>query len=171
MNDSLITKLKQFLYSEDKYYLINRKLSSIVCRIKYGSAFGHFERGSTIRKPLYILGKHHIFIGDKVSILYHSRIEAITYYNGQSYLPQIIIGDNTSIGQCFHLCACKEVKIGKNVTFSANIYIADVVHSYKQIGIPVLKQKLLINPTRIGDNSFIGYGASIFPGVTLENSV
>ena len=97
----------------------------------------------------------------------HARIEAISNYNGISYEPKIEIGERTSFGQNLHMICCKELTIGKDVTFSANIYISDVAHEYKHIGENVLMQPLIVKPTHIGDNCFIGYGACIHPGVTL----
>ena len=97
----------------------------------------------------------------------NARIEAITNYNGFSYKPYLEIGERTSFGQNLHMICCKELIIGKNVTFSANIYIADVAHEYKNIGENILMQPLIVKPTYIGDNCFIGYGAVIHPGVKL----
>lgn len=97
----------------------------------------------------------------------NARIEAITYYNGIKYNPHLEIGERTSFGQNLHMICCKELTIGNDVTFSANIYIADVAHEYKNIGENVLGQPLIVKPTHIGDNCFIGYGAVIHPGVTL----
>ncbi len=97
----------------------------------------------------------------------NARIEAISNYNGVPYEPKIEIGERTSFGQNLHMICCKELTIGKDVTFSANIYIADVAHEYRNIGVNVLEQPLIVKPTHIGDNCFIGYGACIHPGVSL----
>lgn len=97
----------------------------------------------------------------------NARIEAISNYNGVKYEPKIEIGERTSFGQNLHMICCKELTIGHDVTFSANIYIADVAHDYRVIDENVLTQPLIVKPTHIGDYCFIGYGACIHPGVTL----
>lgn len=160
-------KFKSFLKREDKCILIKNQFRFLTSRLKYGHSFGRLGKGCNIHKPLYIMGKKHIFFGGGVTILPNARIEAITSYNGQTYSPKITVGDRTSFGQNLHLCSCQEVTIGNDVTFSANIYIADVAHDYRKIGVPILQQELLVKPTRIGDHCFIGYGACIHPGVTL----
>ena len=97
----------------------------------------------------------------------NARIEAISNYNGVAYEPNIEIGERTTFGQNLHMICCKELTIGRDVTFSANIYISDVAHEYRNIGVNVLMQPLLVKPTHVGDNCFIGYGACILPGVNL----
>lgn len=87
----------------------------------------------------------------------NARIEAISYYNGTKYEPKIEIGERTSFGQNLHMTCCKELTIGHDVKFSANIYITDVAQEDEN----VLTQPLIEKPTHIGDYCFIGYGAPV----------
>ena len=59
----LSDKIKYFVHSEDKWFILKNKMISVICRIKYRRSFGNFGQGSSIQKPLYILGKKHIFVG------------------------------------------------------------------------------------------------------------
>ncbi len=160
-------KIHTFITSENKLQIIRQKMSVTFFEIKNKRSFGELGRNCMISKPLIISGKRHIFLRDGVNILPNARIEAISYYNGVSYEPKIEIGERTSFGQNLHMICCKELTIGKDVTFSANVYISDVAHEYRNIGENVLMQPVLVKPTHIGDNCFIGYGACIHPGVTL----
>ena len=80
---------------------------------------------------------------------------------------RVVIDDNVSIGQCFHLIAKEMVVIGRNTTISANVFISDVEHEYRQLGVHIMDQELLVSRTTIGQNSFIGYGAVIRAGTIL----
>ena len=62
------------------------------------------------------------------------------------------------------ICA-GNLEIGNSVIISGDVYISDVLHNYKDGSI--MKQDLVVERTRIGDNCFIGYGAVILPGVIL----
>jgi acetyltransferase-like isoleucine patch superfamily enzyme len=116
---------------------------------------------SYVAKPLFILGGKRIEIGNKVRIFPHSRMEI--HDNGR-----IIIENNISIGQNFHLISSSEIlQIGKDTTISGNVFITNVDHDYLEIGIHILDQKHIVKTTRIGENCFIGYGAVIQAGTIL----
>ena len=124
--------------------------------------YGSIGKHSYIGKPVYIQNPKKIFIGDKVRIYPGMRAELVE--NSAS----IKIGDNTSIGQNFHIVSYNnELLIGKNTTISANVFISDVDHTYSETGVHVLDQKLRYRSTEIGENCFIGYGAVILPGTKL----
>ena len=116
-----------------------------------------------------ILGKKHIFIGNNVIILHHSRIEAITKYGQQELHPYLSIGDSTNIGQNCHIIATDSLEIGKDCTFSSFVYISDCNHRYIP-GLKISESGLDIRKTKIGNGVFIGIGARIMPGVTLGDN-
>lgn len=116
---------------------------------------------SYIGRPLFILGGNRIKICNKVRIFPGCRLE--THNNGE-----IIIENNISIGQNFHLISsANTLTIGKNTTISGNVFITNVDHSFTEIGVHILDQKLIEKPTCIGQNCFIGYGAVIQAGTIL----
>ena len=131
--------------------------------------WGCFEKKKKIIKPMRILGKRYIHIGNHVHILNGARIEAVYEYQNQKLSPKLVIGDGTSIGQCCHIIAANELTIGNNCMFSAFIYISDCNHTYIP-GANVNETALEVKKTRIGDGCFIGIGARIMPGVTLGNN-
>ncbi|WP_332020169.1 acyltransferase, partial [Kaistella sp.] len=49
----------------------------------------------------------------------------------------------------------------------ANVFITNIDHDYTEIGAHVVKQKILVKETKIGDNCFIGMGAAIMAGTIL----
>lgn len=116
---------------------------------------------SYIAAPLYVKGGKNISIGEKVRIFPGLRIE--TYHGGK-----IIIGSDVSIGQNFHITSSDiKLEIGAHSTILGNVFITNIDHDYRTIGIHILKQKFIIRETRIGENCFIGYGAAIQAGTIL----
>jgi acetyltransferase-like isoleucine patch superfamily enzyme len=111
--------------------------------------------------PLFIHNGNNIRIGNRVTIFSGCRIET---HNGGS----IVIEDNTSIGQNFHITSGEqELCIGKNTTIAPNVFITNIDHDYKEIDKHILDQKYIIEKTSIGENCFIGYSAAIQAGSIL----
>ena len=117
-------------------------------------------RLSYIGKPIWMKRKKNIEIGQRVRIYPGARFE--TVHDGQ-----IIIENDVSIGQNFHCTSEGTLKIGKSTTISGNVFITNIDHDYTEIGKHILEQKHIVKETTIGENCFIGYGASIQAGTTL----
>lgn len=116
---------------------------------------------SYIGKPVFLQGVKRICIGKKVRIFPGIRMEAIE--NGY-----ITIEDNVYIGQNCHITSKgSNLLIGKGTAIMANVFITNINHKYKEIGIPLLEQGDENLNTIIGKNSFIGQGAAIQAGVKL----
>lgn len=116
---------------------------------------------SYMGKPILIMGKKNIEIGNKVRILPNIRMEV--YGHGL-----IKIEDNCSIAQNVHITSKDDVLIiGKNTTILANSFITNIDHEYREIGKHIMEQPYLIKHTEIGENCFIGMGAAIQAGTVL----
>jgi len=116
---------------------------------------------SYIAIPLFICGGKNVEISHKVRIFPHSRIE--THFAGT-----IKIGEDTSIGQNFHITSASQLlEIGAHTTISGNVFITNIDHDYKELGKHILKQQYIVKKTRIGEYCFIGYGAAIQAGTIL----
>lgn len=123
----------------------------------------------SIRFPTYIgpatftKGLRNVVIGKKVRIFPRIRIE--TYGQGG-----IIIGDDVSIGQNFHIISGEispPLTIGAHTTISGNVLITNIDHEYRELDKHIMEQQFLIRHTSIGENCFIGYGAAIQAGTIL----
>ncbi|MCT4420657.1 acyltransferase [Leuconostoc falkenbergense] len=124
--------------------------------------FGYLGKRSYLGRPLYISSTKRLFIGDSVRIYPGMRAELV----GES--ARISFDGDISIGQNLHIVSYNDnLKVGRGVTISGNVFISNVDHEYSEIGVPVLKQSLISRETIIGDNCFIGYGAMILPGTKL----
>lgn len=129
--------------------------------------YGKRGKGSKIIKPMRILGKSHIFIGNNVLVLNLARLEAVNGTWGEKkYEGKLVIGDGTSIEQNCHIVAAGELVIGCNCVLSSNVYISDCNHKYA-VDKPIMEQDLEVRKTTIGNGTFIGVGAKIMPGVNI----
>ena len=126
----------------------------------YKPFFGKYGMPSYMGKPIFISGCKNIAIGKRVRIFPSVRMEAI----GEG---KIEIHDDVAIGQNFHCTSAGRLIIGKKTTISGNVFITNIDHDYRMIDQHILEQPMLIRETRIGENCFIGYGASIQAGTIL----
>ncbi|MFW0714228.1 acyltransferase [Pedobacter sp. N23S346] len=110
---------------------------------------------------IYVYGGWRVTIRNRVRIFPGLRIE--THYGGS-----ILIDNNVSIQQNFHITSAKELlKIGKNTTILGNVFVTNIDHNYRELSKHILDQEYLVKKTDIGENCFIGYGASIQAGTIL----
>lgn len=129
-----------------------------ICRFMYGTVGRH----SYVGKIVFIQRRKNLYIGDNVRIYPGLRAE-MTHDDAT-----VIIRDNVSIGQNFHVVSYKGAMIiERNTTISGNVFISNVDHDYHEIGKHILDQDMIYKETRIGENCFIGYGAVIMPGTKI----
>ena len=139
------------------------KIFWILRGLIYKPFFGKFAFPSYIGKPIFIGNFKRIFIGKRVRIFPGARIEVIDKNSS------IVFEDNISIGQNLHIISGggQELKIGRDTTFSANVFVTNIDHQYDEINKHILEQPLASAKTQIGENCFIGYGAVIQAGTIL----
>ena len=128
-----------------------------------------------LRKPLFkkvgaysymgpavaLLGTKGISIGNRVRIYPGARME--THDSGE-----IVIGDDCSIAQNFHVTSGKnKLVIGNRTTILGNVFITNIDHEYQNVNKHVMEQPMIYKETIIGENCFIGFGAAIQAGTVL----
>ena len=105
-------------------------------------------------------------VGDKCSLHYGGTF-ITTKLEGVD-LVGINIGDNTYIGRFFNLHTASEISLGKNVVLSDYVYISTISHGITPSEVGIMEQpwedKGMV---RVGDNSFIGFGAVVLPSVSI----
>ena len=100
---------------------------------------------------------------NKFEIGNYSTIEDFcTINNG---VGDVIIGSNTRIG--IGNVIIGPVIIGNSVIFAQNIVLSGLNHSYKDIGLPIVDQKVSTAQIIIEDESWIGANAVITAGITI----
>lgn len=138
-----------------------RKLLWALRAVIYKPFFGKIGSMSYIGKPVSLIGTKNVYIGNRVRIYPNVRMEA---HNA----GKIIIEDNCSIAQNFHITAeQEELIIEKNTTILGNVFITNIDHDYSDIKKHIMDQEWKVRTTRIGEGSFIGFGAAIQAGTIL----
>ncbi len=116
---------------------------------------------SYLGPEISLFGTKQITIGNRVRIYPGSRME--THDGGE-----IIIEDDCSIGQNFHITSGKNrLVIGAKSTILGNVFITNIDHEYRNVDQHILEQPMIYKETVVGENCFIGYGASIQAGSKL----
>lgn len=144
--------------------------------IKIRAKFKTFGAENNIQFPYSINHPELISIGNNFYASNHLRLDAITSFGNQTFLPSIIIGNNVSIESNCHIGAINKIIIEDNVMIASNIYISDHSHgntSKEDIQLsPALRELISKGEVRICKNVWIGDSVCILPGVCIgENSI
>lgn len=139
-------------------------------------SFKSFGANSVLPEEHWIKNPKYISIGKNFSSLYHLRLEAWDRFMGETFTPEITIGDDVILNSDVHIGAINKIIIGNNVLMASRIYISD--HSHGDItvndleNIPAERPLYSKGPVIIEDNVWIGEGVCILPGVTIgENCI
>jgi len=140
------------------------------------SLFASIGEASIMAKGRSILNHQYIHIGNNFSTLERFRIEAIDKFNGQVFMPKIIIGNNVTFNTDVHIGCIDQIEIGDNVLGASRIFITDHSHGATDtasLALPPNKRLLVSKgPVIIKKNVWIGEGVVILSGVTIgENCI
>ncbi|EOB1207374.1 acyltransferase [Photobacterium damselae] len=139
----------------------------VISQIKYKILMRKFGIKSRIINPMLITNYKNIEIGDDVFIRDGLRLEVV---NPENSGVVISIGNNVNIEQNVHIVAHNRIVIGNNVSITGGCSIVDIEHPYDDIysetkigsRISEIEKNVII-----GDDSFIGFGTHINPGVSI----
>jgi acetyltransferase-like isoleucine patch superfamily enzyme len=121
-----------------------------------------------INRPRRIDGPRSIEIGNNTNIGKNGWLSAIETYRNDKFSPLLKIGDDVYIGGYVCITCISKIIIDDRCVLSEHVYISDSSHGLDPKAGPIMKQKLLHKgDVYIGTDTFIGYRASIMPGVTL----
>lgn len=125
----------------------------------------------SINFPIELRGTKNIRFGNNVRLGKYGSLKAWTKYRSQSFDPKIIIGDDVSIGNFFHISSINEIEIKKGTLIGFNLTIIDNFHgdnSVKEFDISPAKRRLYSKGiVKIGKNVWIGDKVTIMPGVSI----
>ena len=127
-----------------------------------------------VKFPIFVKGPQYIYIGDNFSCGYRTQIEAWDCHGESRFQPKIEIGNDVTIGHNCHIGAINKIVIGNNVLTGARVLITDHSHGNnlaEELDQPVNKRVLYSKgPVIIGNNVWIGEGASVLPGVSIGDN-
>ena len=148
-----------------------------LCNNCYAAYLKHFFEGAeeliVTGSPVYFLGAKYIRFGKNVTLGRDVRLEAVYQWEncGQTFTPQIILGDNVVLAPYTRIGCINKVEIGEWTTTGQHVYITDHTHgdvSYEQLNRPPRYRPLYSKgPVKIGAYAHIGENCCIMPGVTI----
>ena len=113
-------------------------------------------------------GEARISVGDGVFVGAGSWLQVMGDSSRKESGIAIEIGSGTSIAGTCVLSAISRITLGRSVLLARNVYIADHMHAYEDLGVPVLDQGLTrVAPVEIGDGAWLGQNVVITPGVRV----
>jgi acetyltransferase-like isoleucine patch superfamily enzyme len=113
-----------------------------------------FEDGVRVWHP------EQITIGENVYVGHDTMLKA--YYKNE-----LSIGDDTWIGQGVFMHSAGGISIGARVGIGPGVKMLTSSHDISDRAIPILASPLCLAPIVVEDDSDIGVGAIIMPGVTI----
>jgi acetyltransferase-like isoleucine patch superfamily enzyme len=113
-----------------------------------------FEPGVLVFHPENIRLGNNVYIG-------HSTILKGYYHN------ELMIGDNSWIGQQCFFHSAGGLTIGRNVGIGPGVKIITSYHTEEGIDVPILFSRIEMEAVVIEDDCDLGVGAIILPGVTV----
>jgi len=138
--------------------------------------FKYFGFSSYVKPTFsHLLGQKYISIGNNSNISSNVTLTAWDKFYGQKFSPEIIIGDNCSIGEDAHITAINKIHLGNNVLLGKKVLITDNAHGESSVELldiaPNHRPLSSKGPVIIEDNVWIGEKASIMPGVHIGQGV
>ena len=156
-----VSKLSYFIY------LLKRELVTGFTK----HTFKSFGKNSLLGLQTTIINPKYISIGDNSSITNRVVLSCFESVKSVGHLPEIIIGNNVSIGEDCHITCANKLIIGNGVLTGKNVLITDNAHGdidLKTLNVPPLKREVTSKgPVIIEDNVWIGEKASIMPNVHI----
>lgn len=153
-----------------------KKLYYIVLRIIKGGvhAFGYASIGdyTVICKPMRVIGKKYIHLGNNDYIMNNLRIEVWDSWGvKKNFSPTVRIENNVSIQQNCHITCANKIVIGSGTSVLPEVLITDIDH-IKEVGKSVNDTGIRAGEVIIGNNCVIGMGARILSNgkrITIGN--
>ena len=139
---------------------------------------GQVGEKTQFEPPVFLQGEgeRRIRIGSNCGLGHHTVLGCWTKYGeDQQFEPEIIIGNDCSIGDYCHITAIGRVTIGDGLLTGRYVYIGDNAHgglSWEEADVPPEKRRLVSKgEIKIGRNVWIGDKATILSGVTIGDNV
>lgn len=169
IKQKLKSRINRFIDSYLEY-----KLQSELLALK--DSFKTLGKNFNLGTDFIIKNPKYIEIGDNFYAIKNIRIEAWDEYEGDIFIPKIIIGNNVVMNTDIHIGAINEVVLEDNVMLASRIYISDHSHGNvdtEVLNVPPTKRKLISKGSVIiRKNVWIGEGVCILPNVEIgENTI
>ena len=175
IKQTIITAIRFFalLYSYSNSNKI-KKYKSILFSFWISIEFKESGEHLSIGNNFVLRGGQYISLGNNVGIGNRGILTAWDSYMNDSFSPEIIIGNNVSIGEDCHITAINKIIIGNNVLIGKKVTITDNSHGKAQADLlylpPIERPLFSKGPVIINDGVWIGDKVTILAGVTIGNN-
>jgi len=122
--------------------------------------FSRLGGGVILEPGVLVFHPEHIEIGDNVYVGHNTILKGY-------YLNTMVIGANTWIGQQCFLHSAGGIAIGANVGIGPAVRIITSSHAEQGRDVPVLHSPIRFAPVTIEDDSDLGVGSIVLPGVHI----
>ncbi len=165
-------KIASIIFPYKRVVVIGNLIKECFYTAWVSTNFRYFGDKSRIRPSFSrLIGPQYISIGENSFIDSGVQLTAIDSYYNQKFTPEILIGDNCSIGEDSHITAISLIKFGNGVRLGKKILITDNSHGQSDKSIMnIIPNKRPLHskgPVIIDDNVWIGEKSSIMPGVHI----
>lgn len=178
-----------WLWSKVYTYRLSVRIKSlwdVIYTVWIRNFIGDVGEGSTIQYPCSLQGSGQcrVKIGRHTVIQSHGILGCWERYRAmevdgskveQQFEPEIVIGDNCSIGEYTQITAINKITIGDGLLTGRYVYIGDNAHgglSWEEAGIrPSCRKLISKGEVIIGRNVWIGDKVTILGGVTIGDNV
>ena len=132
-------------------------------------AFAEFGTRSVIQLPTRLVNEHRIAVGSASS---SARTRGYRC-SSRMATSRLSIGNGVSVSGNLVLSASTSLRIGDNVSFARNVYVADHSHAYTDPSLPILAQGIDdIAPVEIDEGAWLGQNVVVLGGVRIgKNAV
>jgi serine acetyltransferase len=146
---------------------IRRRLPQAATYARWGFRFAEMGVGTSLGKPLILMGGKHIHLGERVRLGPLWRLEAAKRYQGSQFDPTIRLGSRVTAEVGLHVAAADSVEVGNDVLIASWVYITDHGHRIDSDVPPIRAGLDTPAPMKIGDGCWLGERCVVPPGVTL----
>ena len=121
-----------------------------------------------------LLGLTGVRLGRNFHARDHLWLEAVRFYAGQSYSPQLTLGDDINLSDRVHIGCLNKITIGSGLLSGSNVLITDHAHGSYRGEIqsdpavrPVERPLCSAGEVIIGENVWLGDGVAVLAGANI----
>jgi acetyltransferase-like isoleucine patch superfamily enzyme len=126
--------------------------------------FAAWGPGTVVEQSALVFRAEHVSLGSGVYVGHLAILKA--YPTGP-----LRVGDGTWIGEQAYLNSAGGLTVGQNVGVGVGVRVITSMHGERGRGIPILHSELEFAPVEIGDDSDLGVGVTVLPGVRIGRGV
>ena len=147
------------------------KLYRVLFAINNRYRFYKLGKDSSLLSPFRVDGYDGIQIGDQT--VFQSGAWIFCNPRGlKKSEPKLLIGSRCEFGFNNHISAVENIEIGDDVLTANNVYIADNIHEYENISLPIkLQGTRFKRAVLIGSGSWLGENVVIIGASVGRNSI